>query len=262
MSQPPVDSPEYYERHWQANRLTMSAELEEKIRLLEALIPSDVRTLLDVGCGNGLITNALGQRYAVTGVDRSPAALTHVHGPTLCASADQIPVPDRAFDMVLSSELLEHLPEAVLAGAVREMGRIARRYLLIAVPNREYLRKRFTRCHACGLEFHAYLHQHAFTPERLDALFPEFQRQATRTCGVREVPSHPVLDTLRQRGGQHWYVPDDLRCPTCDQPITPLKRSLPRQVIGRAADALNLLYRLTVPSEPFWLLALYERLPE
>jgi SAM-dependent methyltransferase len=259
MSHPPVDSPDYYERHWQANRLKMSASLEEKIRLMEELIPSDVGTILDVGCGNGLITNALGKRFAVTGVDRSPAALTHLDGPSICASADQIPVPDQSFDMVLSSELLEHLPDAVLAGATREMSRIARRHLLLAVPNREYLRKRYSRCPACGLEFHAYLHQHSFTPERLDALFPEFQRLQTLTCGVREVPTHPALDTMRQRWGRHWFVPDDLHCPRCDHAITAVRRSLPRQAIGRMADALNLLFRLTVPSEPFWLLAAYER---
>lgn len=255
-----VDSPDYYERHWQANRLERSAELDEKIRILEELIPSDVHTILDVGCGNGLITNALLERYAVTGVDRSATALSHVQAPTICASADQIPVPDHAFDMVLSSELLEHLPAPILAGAAREMSRIAKRHLLIAVPNREYLRKRFTRCHACGLEFHAYLHQHSFTPEGLDALFPEFRRLDTRTCGSREVPSHPALDKLRQRGGRHWFVPsDDLHCPSCDMPISALARSLPRRAIGRAADALNLLYRLVVPSEPFWLIARYER---
>ena len=47
-------------------------------RDLTALLPKDVSNILDVGCGNGYIANALAGRYSVVGVDISTAALRHL----------------------------------------------------------------------------------------------------------------------------------------------------------------------------------------
>jgi len=46
-----------------------SNDLRDKINLVIDYIPEDVKTILDVGCGNGVITNELAKRYKVTGVD-------------------------------------------------------------------------------------------------------------------------------------------------------------------------------------------------
>ena len=68
-----------------------------------------VQTILDVGCGDGAITNRLGEEWDVTGVDMSTAALEHVTTAAIQASATELPLADGWFDLVASIEMLEHL---------------------------------------------------------------------------------------------------------------------------------------------------------
>ena len=68
-----------------------------RIAKLLALLPSDVQTILDAGCGNGIITNKLIAKYQVTGLDISPAALKYLQCPSVQASVTEIPFPDRSY---------------------------------------------------------------------------------------------------------------------------------------------------------------------
>jgi 23S rRNA (guanine745-N1)-methyltransferase len=90
----------YYDRvDWDA---VEPYQLEVR-RDLTALLPEDVSNILDVGCGNGYITNELGGRYTVVGVDISTVALHHLKVPGCLASAAQLPWADHAFDLVIAS---------------------------------------------------------------------------------------------------------------------------------------------------------------
>ena len=83
--------------------------------------------ILEVGSGSAGITEFLD--HPVTGVDaafdrtaeRATARLAQVEG-----RADALPVGRRAFDVVLSLEMLEHLPRDVREPALREMVRVLR----------------------------------------------------------------------------------------------------------------------------------------
>ena len=80
-----------------------------KVRLVRGMIPDDVRSILDVACGNGAITNLL-KDYWTVGGDRSLTALRYVTGRAVQLSADSLPFPDRAFD-------LRHVPSSARAPA-------------------------------------------------------------------------------------------------------------------------------------------------
>ncbi len=88
----------------------------------------------DLGCGGGLLSIALSRLGAdVVGVDLSPASLragrdearrqelacTFLHG-----DLNATPLRDASFDLVLASDVLEHVSEP--ACAVREAGRLLR----------------------------------------------------------------------------------------------------------------------------------------
>jgi SAM-dependent methyltransferase len=51
------------------------------------------------------------------------------------AEGDDLPFPDEAFDFVLASHVLEHLPDPIRA--LQEWRRVARRYVFVVVPHRD-----------------------------------------------------------------------------------------------------------------------------
>ena len=92
-------------------------------------------TVLDVGCGNGFFTYHLPPRVHAVGLDLSSVMLRLNPCPhSVQGSALSLPFPDHAFDTVLCSNLLHHLPSPQTA--VREMKRVARRHIVLSEPNR------------------------------------------------------------------------------------------------------------------------------
>src|SRR5947199_4773858 len=113
-----------------------TAALDE---LWEIAAPESV---LDVGCGEGVLTaewaERLGERRVV-GVDLDDPELrvewakrTRPNLEFVSADAGSLPFETDTFDMAAGIEMLEHVPDpdAVLA----EMARVARRRLLVSVP--------------------------------------------------------------------------------------------------------------------------------
>ncbi len=99
-------------------------------KLLEEYLPRDGTglRLLDAGCGTGHHIADLRKRgYEVAGVDASKEMLEHarVNNPDsiiLEADVDEIPLPDASFDIILSIEVLRHLPRS--AKTISEMSRL------------------------------------------------------------------------------------------------------------------------------------------
>jgi SAM-dependent methyltransferase len=187
-------------------------KIGQRAAMLEEMVPDDVVRILDVGCGDGAITNRLARRWDVSGVDQSATALQHLATTAVQGSATRLPFPDMSFDLVLSSEMLEHLPTREYRAAIAEMRRVTRRYLLISVPYREDLRLRIVRCPRCGWRGHVWGHRQRFTAESLLADLDGFVAIQTRTFGPAQEPpspwwlwwtTHHVLRSYYWAPGQH-----------------------------------------------------------
>jgi 2-polyprenyl-3-methyl-5-hydroxy-6-metoxy-1,4-benzoquinol methylase len=99
-------------------------------------------SVLDVGCGEGVLTAEWAERLAdgrVVGIDLDDPKLRHEWAkrerPNLefrAEEATSLSFADDEFDLACAIEVLEHVPkpEATLA----EMARVARRHLLVSVP--------------------------------------------------------------------------------------------------------------------------------
>ncbi|WP_156040563.1 class I SAM-dependent methyltransferase [Chondromyces apiculatus] len=261
----------FYDRHWEHTSTAADPHIVAKGDLVLRLVPAGVRTIVDIGCGDGYLTHRLAEHHQVTAVDRSQVALQRLRrlrAPDLAgvieASADAIPLPDRAADLVFSSQMLEHLPEDVLRGAAREMQRLADRHLLVTVPHRETLRRRYARCSACGLEFHIDGHLHAFDAAALDRLFPDFERVHTEFAGPLEPPAYTSVEWLRQHLCRHWWMWDSLKiaCPRCGETSLRKPRRGPlRRAAERGLDRFTEFWSRRegrVP-EPYWIITLYRR---
>jgi ubiquinone/menaquinone biosynthesis C-methylase UbiE len=118
------------------------------------LLPEDARSILDVGCGDGAITNALPDDREVVGLDPSEAALAHVRRPTRKGNIEALPFEDGAFDLVMANDVLEHIRPEDYATALAELHRVAGRYVLITGPHREQLEAQRARCADCGHRYH------------------------------------------------------------------------------------------------------------
>jgi SAM-dependent methyltransferase len=104
---------------------------------------ADPQSLLDVGCGEGVLTHQwaqqLGESRRVVGIDLDDPAL-HAEwakrtAPNLeyrVMKAENLPFADSEFDTATAIEVLEHVPDP--EHTVAEMARVAQRWLLVSVP--------------------------------------------------------------------------------------------------------------------------------
>ena len=130
-----------YDKYGSTNpfaRRLMEGFERDLIKLLDVARP---RSMVDVGCGEGVLTERWARRVpgSVVGVDLDDPKLRAEWGrramPNLefrTGTGDNLPFADREFDTAAAMEVLEHVPdpEAVLA----EMARVASRWLLVSVP--------------------------------------------------------------------------------------------------------------------------------
>jgi SAM-dependent methyltransferase len=115
-------------------------------RLLSEATALEPRRLLDAGCGEGHVTGWLAEALpecAITGVEGRPEALAafRERNPGLQAvegNLHALPFPDASFQLVVCTEVLEHLTEP--AQALRELGRVCSGHLLLTVPHEPYFR--------------------------------------------------------------------------------------------------------------------------
>jgi 2-polyprenyl-3-methyl-5-hydroxy-6-metoxy-1,4-benzoquinol methylase len=100
-------------------------------------------SILDVGCGEGILTEKWAIRLAegrVVGFDLDDPKLAAEWAtrarPNLgfqTGDAKRLPYGDREFDMVTAIEALEHIPDP--DRVVAEMARVAASHLLVSVPH-------------------------------------------------------------------------------------------------------------------------------
>lgn len=116
-----------------------------QVRAMVAPLP--VASVLDAGCGEGFVLNMLVHTCAdlklVVGADIDGEALRR--GRTLFpnlvfwqADIAHLPCPANSFDIVIGTEVLEHLryPSEALA----ELCRVSKRYCLFSVPHEPFFR--------------------------------------------------------------------------------------------------------------------------
>jgi SAM-dependent methyltransferase len=100
------------------------------------------KSVLDVGCGEGVLTSEWAERLGdgrIVGIDLDDPKLraewekrTRPNLEFRAEEATRLSFADGEFDMATAIEVLEHVPEP--EQTLAEMARVAERYLLVSVP--------------------------------------------------------------------------------------------------------------------------------
>ena len=108
----------------------------------ELFAQADPQSLLDVGCGEAVLTYKWAQRLGerrVVGIDLDDPQLHALwqerQAPNLTykvMKAENLPFADEEFDVATAIEVLEHVPDP--AHTVAEMARVASGHLIVSVP--------------------------------------------------------------------------------------------------------------------------------
>jgi len=126
-----VPTPSPYCPHLPSWRQPLYLHLRPLWLALEASLSSCRGRVLDIGCGLQPYRRFLDPAQTeYVGIDR----VGPLSNPTVVGSAESLPFPDESFDVVLSTQVLEHLPDPELA--LKEAVRVLRKggRLILTVP--------------------------------------------------------------------------------------------------------------------------------
>ena len=234
----------------------------ERAELTTMSVPTDVRTILEVGSGDGLIIDELRKAgYDPVALDLSYNALGHINTmKRVQGQASQLPFSPNCFDLVLCCELLEHIPDSIFQKVLNEIGNIAGKYIIVTVPYQEKLEWNSARCHACGCIFNGAYHLRSFNENDLKFLFRGFRCGSLR--GIVHV-LHPdrtlalELFIRHQLASEYLYYSPSANCPLCS---TPIDKRPNRNWVGWIAAGIRYFYRLiNRQKSPLWYLAIYQK---
>lgn len=189
--------------------------------LLQAILdfwPVGIESALDVGCGDGKLTRHLQEQRSVTlvGLDSSTQALSHVPFASVLGDAQALPFASASFDLVMSTDALEHMPMAQEANAWQELFRVAEKVVMVAVPFREELLDATACCAACSHRYHVNWHERSYDIADLHQRCPSgWSVGATVLTGEPWSPMLSPETHLRRQVFNEWAGWDLALCPAC-----------------------------------------------
>ena len=133
-----------YEKHTTKNpigKLFLNNFLNTAVKTIR---PLNIDSVLDVGCGEGftlarLQKEKIGKEFEGIEYDEEAIELGKKLYPRLTIKKGDIyrlPYKDNSFDLVVCTEVLEHLDNP--RKAYKELVRVSRKYILVSVPNEPF----------------------------------------------------------------------------------------------------------------------------
>ena len=130
-----------YDKYGSTNPVVKRLMANFEATLEELFRRANASSLLDVGCGEGVLTHKWAQRIdgRVVGIDLDDPQLHEEwkgrQAPNLeymVMKAENLPFADDEFEVATAIEVLEHVPDP--EHTISEMARVASRHLIVSVP--------------------------------------------------------------------------------------------------------------------------------
>ena len=102
---------------------------------MDEILNAKPKTVLEVGKGTGILGTLL-MHY---GIDYQSADIDPDLKPDHIASATDLPFEDDSFDVICCFQVLEHIPYEFFQQAITELLRVAKKQVIISLPNAKTL---------------------------------------------------------------------------------------------------------------------------
>lgn len=200
--------------------LDMSESNKERIREISEMIPDDVKSLADIGCGNGMFLNFLKSSSRIKdliGIDFSEIALRGVKTEKKVGSITEIPLEKKSYDAVSALEVLEHLNEKDLEKARKELCRVSSKYILVSTPFEEDLELELVKCRKCKTRYNASHHKRSFSESDIRDLFKEYGFVCIDVKYISKRNEYLILSNIVKRYRKFRGIKNSDRavCPVC-----------------------------------------------
>ena len=245
-------------KHFWNNYQVASDDYKERRELISNIIPDDVNSIIDIGCGKGEIINSLSsikKNIKLLAVDVTDINKANIKSDFLIGSLPNIKVKDKSFDLVLCLEVLEHLSNDIFQESLNELSRIAKKYIIIGVPYRENLQTKQTHCNTCNKTFH--IDGHLRTFNNISNLFKDFKLENKILAGIKQKRQITFFVKLKNILGNYYYE-DERICPFCNNKIEQEKVKLLNRVFIFLIKIINKLFLISKKSIPYWIIGIYK----
>lgn len=133
------------EKHLSKNPIVRFVDNKLKKEIIKIIKNKEVKTMLDVGCGEGFITTKIAEAFPeikIIAIDPEKQYIDYAKKfnslPNIKFKKDKLENIKEKFDLVISTEVLEHLenPYEMLATMIK----LSKKYVLFSVPNEPFFR--------------------------------------------------------------------------------------------------------------------------
>jgi len=234
---------------------------KERISKTINLIPNNVKSILDLGCGKGTITDIIKEKYFTVSADISMNTLSKMSAIKVLCRGEKLPFNNEEFDLILCTEVLEHIDDKYYFDFLSEMQRVSKRYIVISVPNMEQLYKGNTKCFKCGRIYHISQHVREYNIDRIRYLFNKFYLDKIEKAGKRKRIQLKALYDACHYIGNSWANSNNNICPYCNNDNS---QGAQQNIFGWILKRLiwqieKILSTKERNSHPAWLIAIYKR---
>lgn len=241
-----------------------SAGLSDKERMrlddLMGHLPQRAERALEVGARDGYLSlELLARCRRLVALDLSVPRINHPAIMPLAGDVSALPFKDASFDLVICTEVLEHLPPEHLAPAAAELRRVSAGPVVIGVPFRQDLRLDRARCQGCGRINAPWGHLNSFSRASLQRLMAPMTARRVSLVGSHIERTNWLSARLMDLAGQPWgaYGPEE-HCRWCGTVLTAPPRPGPaKRALAKAAVMLDKWQRRFLRPQPIWIHATF-----
>ena len=200
---------------WNIDRFTANYEAHRLSQTLE-LFDFSFKSLLDVGCGNGLFISHLENKFpsaTIVGLEQSSKAINSkvCKSNIILGSLPTTSFEDEQFDVVSCLLVVEHLNSIDFPRALQELQRITKKFVIIQVPFNENRLQAI--CPYCSCRFNPHYHMRSFVEDDFNNLFSDLKLVNLQKIYRKEIFLKRIVNPYRRT--VFGKFPNNAICPQC-----------------------------------------------